>query len=394
MAITDRKLANGKVRYDVRLRDPSGTMKSKTFRTKDNAKRWEREQLTSLERGGWIDPSAGKVTLAEWVEDWQSTVVDLRESTQRIYADNLRLHIVPELGDVPLGLLTPTLLTAWLAELRKKPSSRRRRDDAGELIEVPLAPASVDQAYRTLHRVLQAAVEAERLARNPLVAVKRPKVERHEMLFATPAQVAALVEAIDDRFRAFVLLGAYTGLRAGELRALKRRKLDLLRRVVTVDAQVVDEDGVAQLVAYTKTPASRRSVALAPPIIPAIEHHLATYVDAGAGAYVLTNPDGHGPLNLNNFRRRQWKTAVKAAGLPDGFRIHDLRHTFASWSIAAGADLKVLQTALGHASATVTLDTYGHLMPGQSDELARRLGELFDAAQPVRSAKVLQMNVR
>ena len=99
--------------------------------------------------------------------------------------------------------------------------------------------------------------------------------------------------------------------------------------------------------------------------------------DGGAHGLVFTAPHG-GMLDLNHFRRRTWDKAVKAAGL-EPLRIHDMRHTAASLAIKAGADVKVIQRMLGHASAAMTLDRYGHLMPGQAEAVADRLDVLMGA---------------
>jgi len=112
----------------------------------------------------------------------------------------------------------------------------------------------------------------------------------------------------------------------------------------------------------------------------ALEKHLATYAEPGIEGLVFSAPGG-GYLRLENFRKRAWQPAVTAAGVAP-LRIHDLRHTCASLAIAAGADIKVLQRMLGHASAALTLDRYGHLFPGQAQSVADRLDEIARLATP------------
>lgn len=214
--IDKRRTRDGEVRYEVRLRGTDGKERSRTFRTKKEAERYERTQQTAIEHGLWIDPRAGKVTLEAWAKEWQRTVVHLRASTQRIYGANLRNHIVPELGQVELAKLTPSMLRAWLSGLTTKVGRH------GE----PLAPGSVAQAYRTLNRVLVAAMDDELLGRNPLSGVKPPRVVAEPMRFLSHDEVATLAATIDPRYRAFVLVAAYTGLRAGELIGLRRKHVD------------------------------------------------------------------------------------------------------------------------------------------------------------------------
>lgn len=373
--IAKRRTSRGELRYEVRLRGRDGKERSRTFRTKKEAERYERSQHTALEQGLWVDPRAGKVTLATWAKEWERTVVHLRPSTQRIYAANLRNHIVPELGGIELGKLTPSLLRAWLSGLTTKIGAHGK----------PLAAGSVAQAYRTLNRVLAAAVDDELLGRNPLRGVRPPRVEPEPMRFLSHDEVATLVAAADPRYSAFVSVAAYTGLRAGELIALRRKHIDLLRRTITVVEQVQYVGG-RHLVLPPKSAAGRRSVAVPAVVTAALEDHLGRFTEPGVEGPVFPAPDG-GFLRLENFRRRVWRPAVAQAGLAP-LRVHDLRHTCASLAIAAGADVKVLQHMLGHASAALTLDRYGHLLPGQAQSVADRLDEMARAATPAPTTAV------
>ncbi|MGH9023581.1 MAG: tyrosine-type recombinase/integrase, partial [Acidimicrobiia bacterium] len=366
---------SGESRYEVRLRGADGKERSRTLRTKKDAERYERTQHTAMDQGLWVDPRGGRVILATWAAEWQRTVVHLRPSSQRIYEANLRLHILPELGEIELAKFTPSMLRGWLAGLATKVSRRGR----------PLAGGSVSQAYRTLNRVLSAAMENELIGRNPLRAVKAPRVDSEPMRFLSHNELATLAGAIDGRYRAFVLVAAYCGLRAGELMALRRKSVDLLRRVITVVEQVQRISGGHE-VSSPKSSSGRRSVPLPALVAEALTEHLAVYTEPGADALVFPAPEG-GFLRPENFRSRVWIPATKAAGVAP-LRLHDLRHTCASLAIAAGADVKVLQRMLGHASAALTLDRYGHLMPGQARSVADRLDEMARRAIPAANATV------
>ncbi|MGD9701592.1 MAG: tyrosine-type recombinase/integrase [Acidimicrobiia bacterium] len=383
MAVSRRATKAGEVRYDVRLRGPDGREVSRTFRTVKDAERFQREQLRNRDRGEWVDPAAGRVTLADWVADWQRTIVHLRPSTKRIYGDALRLHVLPTLGATPLGKLTTPQLRAWLSELSSAPSARRPA----------LAPASVHQVYRTLNRVLNAAVRDGIMGRNPLAGVDPPKVEREEMRVLSPAQVNDLAATIDPRYRAFVIVGAYCGLRLGELAALRWSRVDFLRRSISVVEQL-DQDGssIADLVTRPpKSNAGRRHVPMPRLVVAALEQHRdAGYGEPAADGYVFVRPAG-GPLDVDKFRASIWRPACRQAGVDD-LRIHDLRHTCASLAISAGADVKVLQRMLGHASAAMTLDRYGHLMPGQAEAVADRLDDLAERAGRTVDAQVIRLD--
>ncbi len=251
--IDKRTTHAGQARYEVRLRGIDGKERSRTFRTRREAESYERAQRTSMEHGLWVDPRGGKVTLASWTAEWERTVVHLRASTRRIYDVNLRRHILPELGQVELAKLTPSVLRAWLSGLTVK---------AGAHGGV-LSPASVAQIYRTLNRVLVAAVENELLGRNPLQGVKPPATPVKPMRFLTHDEVARLGEEIDPRYQALLLVAAYCGLRAGELIALRRSNVDLDHRTITVVEQVQCLHGRFEVLP-PKTAAGRRSGAPAP----------------------------------------------------------------------------------------------------------------------------------
>lgn len=186
------------------------------------------------------------------------------------------------------------------------------------------------------------------------------------MRFLTHEEVALLADTIDERYRALVLVAAYCGLRASELVGLRRHHVDLLRRTLTVVEQVQYLDGEF-VTSQPKTKAGRRSVALPRLVADELDAHLRAYAESRSDAVVFPAPEG-GYLRFDNFRNRAWTPATVDAGLAP-LRPHDLRHTCASLAIAAGADIKVLQRMLGHSSAVLTLDRYGHLFPGQASRL-------------------------
>ncbi len=184
-----------------------------------------------------------------------------------------------------------------------------------------------------------------------------------------------LADAIGAEYRALVLVAALCGLRASELAGLRWDDVDMLARRIDVRYQL---DNAGHLVA-PRSSASRRSINMPTLVTEGLGAH-ATFGSAqsatrGDGGFVFAAPSG-GPLDLHNFRSRVWSPAVERADLAP-LRLHDMRHTCASLAIAAGADVKVLQRMLGHASATMTLDRYGHLMPGQSEAVADRLDAHF-----------------
>lgn len=170
---------------------------------------------------------------------------------------------------------------------------------------------------------------------------------------------------------------AYGGLRLGEAIAIRRRRLDLRRSRIEVAESLAEVAGALHF-GSTKT-YERRTVVLPVFVRDQLAAHLSRSGTDDLEALVFRSPDGT-PLRHSNFRRRVWLPAVRSADVPEGVRIHDLRHTCAALLIAEGAHPKAIQEHLGHSSITVTMDTYGHLFPSQMEELAARLGHSREAA--------------
>ena len=313
-----------------------------------------------LHRGAWADPKLGRITLAEWADRWQQTTTNLRPTTRDLYAYLLRRFLLPTFGAVPLSGIDVLTVRSWLANLQAE----------------HLSPSTVAKAYRLLSGILGAAVETGYLLRNPC-AVKGAGQERApEMRFATVAQVAALADAINERYRALVLVAAYGGLRWGELVGLRVKRVDLLHGRVTVAEQVAEVNG-RLIPGPPKTDAGRRTITLPAVAAVALAEHLAEFAEPGPDGLVFPAPEG-GYLRRSNFRRRWWLRATRAACV-EGLRFHDLRHSAATLALAAGANTRELMERMGHTSPQVAL-RYQHVMAGRDQAIAAALDELVQAA--------------
>jgi integrase len=224
--------------------------------------------------------------------------------------------------------------------------------------------------------------------------VKLPALEAREMHFLEPPEVNQLVEAIDAPYRAMVLTAAYTGLRFGELSALRPDRVDFLRKTIRVEESLAEIRGEF-IFKRPKSAASRRTVSIPGFLVEEIAQHIAAYPDRSD---LLFTAPGGGPIRRNNFRRRTWLPAVEAS-LDEPCTFHDLRHTHAAFLIAQGEHPKVIQSRLGHASIKITLDTYGHLFDGLDEAAADRLDETWrasfaDAPLTRRQSQVIELPVR
>ncbi|MBV8160225.1 MAG: tyrosine-type recombinase/integrase family protein [Acidimicrobiia bacterium] len=355
-----RKLASG--RYQVRYRDLAGRehTATRTFATKTDAGRFLSNIETDLQRGNWRDPRLGRVTLAAWSTEWMTTTTNLRPSTRDLYGYLLRKHVLPRLGDAAIAQITPLDMRAWLAELHA----------------TDLSPNTVAKAYRLLARIMGAAVESGLIVSTPCVVKGAGAEHPAEMRFATVDQVTDLADAVGPRYRALILLAAFGGLRWAELAGLRRRRVDLLHKTVTVAEQLSEVNGQLSHGA-PKTSAGLRTVSLSAFLLADLERHLGEWSERGRDGLVFPAPEG-GPMRRSNFRRRVWLPATREVGV-EGLRFHDLRHSAATLAIAAGANTRDLMERMGHASPAAAL-RYQHAMPGRDAAIAAALDDLVAAA--------------
>jgi integrase len=375
MASIEKRARAGQVRWLVRYRDPTGRQRARTFPRKVDAEAWLAETQLDLLRGTWRDPKRGRMTLAAWVELWRATTANLRPSSRARDDAYLAGYILPTFGAYPLAAVDQLAVRRWVAELAAR----------------GLAPATVAKAYQLLGKIMAAAVDAGMIAANPARRVPLPKVEREPPRFLTPAEVAQLAGAIVPRYRALVLVGAYGGLRIGELAGLRRSRVDILRGVVDVDQVVVEVRGRLHA-GPPKTRAGRRRVGLPRPVAEELAGHLAAYAGPEPDALVFTAPEG-GPLRVNAFRARAWRPAVAAAGLGQ-LRIHDLRHTAVSLWVAAGASPKEVAARAGHTSVRTVLDVYGGLYPESDAALRERLEAAYQPPTEPPAGEVIELPSR
>jgi integrase len=347
-----RQLPSG--RWQARFRDPETNRyrtAEHTFPTKTAASKWLSAMETDMARGTWHDPKRGEVSFADVAEQWYATKLHLRPSTLHLYRTLLDRHILPTFAEIPVGAITTLDAQKWI-------SDRHRNTRMG--------PNSVAKTYKVMRAVMESALDAGLIVRNPC-RVKGAATERlPEMRCATVDAVNAIASAVEPRWKALVLLAAYSGLRWGELAGLRRRNLDPLHKTVRVAEQCTEVNGHF-VSGPPKTTAGTRTVALPHFICEVMVEHLARWSEPGVDGLVFVMPEGT-PLRRENFRKRVWLPACRAAGV-EGVRFHDLRHTNATLAAASGAPLKAVMHRLGHASATATL-RYQHRMVGQDEAIA------------------------
>lgn len=336
-------------RYRPHFRDASGREVTRAFDRKIDAQRWLDAQTAELVRGTYVHPELGRLTVGTWAGTWIEGRAHLAPKTLASYRSLLRARVLPRWADVPLSRVGHADVVAWVAAMRADGLSASR----------------TRQAYHLLTAMLDAAVKDGRLARNVAAGVDLPRLPTTDRRYLDHLQLADLADHCGPH-RVLVLLLGYTGLRWGEAAALRVRRVDLLRGRIEVAESVTEVEG-RQVFGPPKSHA-RRWV----PVPRFLREDLADQL-VGRAPDDFSFPSKAGtPLRVNNFRRGWFDQAAEASGLP-GLVPHELRHTAASLAIASGASIKGVQSMLGHASAAMTLDRYGHLFGDELDAVADRM---------------------
>ncbi|MFJ6459931.1 tyrosine-type recombinase/integrase [Streptomyces sp. NPDC091387] len=350
-----RKLPSG--RYQARYLGADGIDRPapETFRTKRDADDWLAERQAELRSGDWSDPDAGRIDFGFYAATWISER-GIGASTADLYRSLLRNHLVPTFGNVAVADITSAMVRAW----------RVARLESGT------GPSTVAKSYALLRAVLMTAVDDRLIRRNPCRVKGASTAPTPERPTATVQEVYALAEAIQPRYRALVLLAAFSGLRWGELVGLRRRDLDLSAGALRVRRNIAELHNGTRLVKEPKSAAGKRTVAIPAVIHEELATHLTVYAEPGAEGRVFVGAKGATPRR-NHFNRL-WRKACDLAGIK-GLHFHDLRHTGNTLAAATGASTRELMTRMGHSTARAAL-IYQHA----TAERERLIGNAVSAA--------------
>lgn len=350
-------------RWRARYRDERGRERSRHFGRRIDAQRWLDDITASLRDGTWVEPRAGRTTFDEFYADWAPRQLWLPST--RANAD-LAVGSVP-FGDLPFKAIRRSHIEAWVKEASEK-----------------WAPTTVKVRFVIVRSVFRAAVADRIIGADPCVGVALPRRRKTEaaMQIPTVAEVGRLLAHADSTrvstrkgFRAYVALCAFAGLRKAEAAAVQVRDIDFQQRTLMI-ARQVQREGSTYAVRLPKYN-SERVVFLPDDLLTALSEHIATHLaEAEPNAWLFTVGDG--PMYDNDITWR-WRATRTAAKLPH-VRLHDLRHFYASGLIAAGCDVVTVQRALGHSTATTTLNTYSHLWPTAEDRTRAAAGDLMKQA--------------
>jgi integrase len=363
-------------RWAAAISLPSGRRKYLYAKTRQEVARKLTQALRAVQDGIPLPPE--RQSLGSYLREWLESVgPSLRPRTWERYEQYVRLHIVPHLGRIALARLTPAHLQRLYAQK----------------LEAGLSPTTVAHLHAVLHRALAQAERWGLVARNVAALVTPPRPARREMKALSPEEARRFLEAAQgERLHAFYVLALTTGMRLGELLALRWRDVDLERGVLQVRATLQrTRDGYT--FAEPKTERSRRQVVLSPLAAEALRAHRLRLLEERLRLgeawedhdLVFPNEVGR-PLDPANVTHRSFQRILRRAGLPH-IRFHDLRHTTATLLLGQGVHPKVVADMLGHSTISITLDLYSHSTPALHRQAALALEALLAtegvAAPPV-----------
>lgn len=312
-------------------------------------------------------PAPARETVAEYLTAWhEGRAPQIRTRTWAREGEHIRLHLVPTLGRSSLQRLRPEDVQRAYAQLLAR----------------GLAPATVRRAHNVLHAALAQAVRWRRLHENVAALVDAPRIPHHEMTALAPAQARELLEAVHgDRYEALIITALTTGMRQGELLALRWEDVDLDAGWLRVVGSL-GRTNAGMLVQEPKTARSRRRVELTVLGVDALRAHKRRQLEerlVNAHVWqdrglVFSNTQG-GYLSTSKVTAR-FHRLLEAASLPR-IRFHDLRHTAATLMLARGVHPKVAGDMLGHSTIAVTMDLYSHVSPTMQREAVDALDTLL-----------------
>lgn len=364
---------------------------TKTKANKKDAVLLEAEIKLKLAEGTWQEPT--RLKLAEYLDQWleKSVKVSRKPQTYQLYANVVRIYIVPALGHLSLSKVHPLAVQELLNELSEERTVKKKgkRGVSREVLQ-RLAPSTVKNVHTVMSSAFNQAVKWRYINHSPAAHVDLPQreasAEGNTVRAMDPEQALAFMEAAKAEALGIVLVFALlTGARPGEYLALLWSDLDWKAREVKIERTIFRPLGGGWQFGTPKTKSSYRTVPLPPELLDLLKVHrtqqLKQRLALGAtwqddADFIFRNELG-GPLDSKRLAKRTFSRVLKAAGLTGRFSLYNLRHSCATLLLLAEEPAKVVSQRLGHSSISVTLDIYTEVLPTLQHRATEKLRYLF-----------------
>ena len=321
--------------------DANGKRRYVSGKTKAEVRTKLRRLLADRDEGVAYDSE--NLTVGDYLDRWLRALEgSVRQRTWQRHEEVVRLHLKPMIGGVKLDKL----------------NALQVQNVYSQKLNAGLSARSVEIIHVTMHKALKQAVRWSLVPRNVAETVTPPRPTKREITPLTQQQLRSLLEtARDDELYALWVLACTTGMRNGEPLAIQWRDIDLEAGTLQVKRTVFDGK-----VSPPKTASGRRSIRLSKLAIAALRQHRTMATERQTSEWVFSSRAGT-PISVHNLHNRSWKPLLERAGLPDGTRMHDLRHSAATLLLSKGVAVKVVSEMLGHADVSTTLSIYAHVLP-------------------------------
>jgi integrase len=364
-SIRKRVRKDGSITWAV-LYTLNKTQTSVPFTTEREAEKF-RDAVNSLgpqrANEAWKIPPTVRVKphgplLRDWLEHYIEHLTGVTKTTLYDYRSYARLYINPKLGDLPLSELTREDVSKWVKEMAATPNRQKK----------PPSGKTLANRHGFLSAALNTAVKAGHIPSNPAAGTRLPRTEKPENVFLSEAEFKALLAEVPDHWKPLTEFLFASGARFGEVSALRPSDVD--REAGTVSIKRAWKRTYAAggyELGPTKTKRSDRTIDVDKRVLETLDY---------TGKWLFANRKGD-PVRVASFRANVWWPAITRAKLKRRPRIHDARHTCASWMLAAGNPITTVSRHLGHESIQVTVDVYGHLDRSSGRAAAASIGDII-----------------
>lgn len=352
--IRTRHKKDGKPRYQVIVKIDGRKRSLGTFRLKKDAVARLKRAEAEYAAGNFGRES---LTLTDWYNRWLPSKHNIKESTRVSYEHTFRLHILPTLGAMRLEDITRLNVQAWIDGLKRS----------------DMSPATVGRCFRYFKACMKEAEASDLIVKAPTAKINLPRCDHPEISFLGPVELALLLDETKEPERTLYAVLAMSGLRLGEALALRWQDINFEMRAFGIQRAWSYWGGFQD----PKTPKSRRAV----PLIDWLSDTLRDYYHSKGHPdldELLFTHDDKKPLDQSNTLKAL-KKRLKEAGLKE-VDLKSFRHSYATIAISSGASIKALQNALGHSSATTTLNTYSHLLKEDMGDSLAKMNQLITGA--------------